>query len=166
MTMIITGVANTGGRIASLNRSARCSGWTRRLKEPLAPRGICLTDCPQESMAAVLRPELSVSKSSTSSHPKCHHPVEHRRAFMLDGMLWIEMKAGEPFEQQGDGDLRLGAGKRRPQAEMRTAAKGEVARVGALDIETVRLGVPRWVIASREQRDGHHFALLHLFTPD
>ena len=36
MTMIITGVANTGGRIASLNRFARCSGWTRRLKEPLA----------------------------------------------------------------------------------------------------------------------------------
>ena len=30
----MTGVANTGGRIASLNRFARCSGWTRRLKEP------------------------------------------------------------------------------------------------------------------------------------
>jgi hypothetical protein len=39
MTMIMTGVANTGGRIAALNRFARCSGWTRRLKEPLAPRG-------------------------------------------------------------------------------------------------------------------------------
>ena len=37
MTMIITGVANTGGRIASLNRFARCSGWTRRLKEPWLP---------------------------------------------------------------------------------------------------------------------------------
>src|SRR5438270_12344424 len=42
MAMIITGVANTGGSIASLNRLARCSGWTRRLKEPLTPRGICL----------------------------------------------------------------------------------------------------------------------------
>src|SRR5260370_18842585 len=46
MTMIMTGVANTGGRIASLNRSARCSGWTRRLKEPLAPRGIWRMACP------------------------------------------------------------------------------------------------------------------------
>src|SRR6201993_3668876 len=52
MTMIITGVANTGGRIASLNRSARCSGWTRRLKEPLAPRGICLMACPQKPATA------------------------------------------------------------------------------------------------------------------
>src|SRR5580704_824297 len=34
------GSTNTGGRIASLDRSARCSGWARRLKEPLAPRGI------------------------------------------------------------------------------------------------------------------------------
>ena len=43
---------------------------------------------------------------------------------MLDGMLRIETKAGEPLEQQGNGDLRLSAGKRRSQAEMRTAAKG------------------------------------------
>ena len=48
MTIIITGVANTGGRIASLNRFARCSGRTRRLKEPLAPWGICLTARPQK----------------------------------------------------------------------------------------------------------------------
>src|SRR6266436_3145945 len=48
MTMIITGVANTGGKIASLNRFARCSGWTRRLKEPLAPRDICRMVCPQK----------------------------------------------------------------------------------------------------------------------
>jgi hypothetical protein len=41
MTMIITGVASTGGSIASLNRFARRSGWTRRVKEPLAPSGIC-----------------------------------------------------------------------------------------------------------------------------
>src|ERR1700730_18376500 len=62
MTMIMTGVANTAGRIASLNRSARCSGWTRRLKEPLAPRGICLMACPQESAATVLRPELRAAR--------------------------------------------------------------------------------------------------------
>jgi len=37
-TMIMTGVANTGGRIASLNRFARCSGWTRRLKEALSAK--------------------------------------------------------------------------------------------------------------------------------
>jgi hypothetical protein len=49
MIMIMTGVANTGGRIASLNRSARSSGWTKRLKEPLAPRGICLMACPQKA---------------------------------------------------------------------------------------------------------------------
>src|SRR5437899_9601901 len=40
MTMIMTGVANTGGSIASLNRFARCSGWTRRVKEPFTPIGI------------------------------------------------------------------------------------------------------------------------------
>src|SRR5437667_6918002 len=44
--MIMTGVANTGGNIVSLNRFARCSGWTSRLKEPLAPTGICLMGFP------------------------------------------------------------------------------------------------------------------------
>src|ERR1700730_11270807 len=48
MIMISTGVATTGGSIASLNRSARCSGCTRRLKEPLAPTGICLMAYPQK----------------------------------------------------------------------------------------------------------------------
>src|SRR5947199_10484872 len=45
MTMIITGVANTGGSIASLNRFARCSGCTSSEKEPLAPRDICFMAC-------------------------------------------------------------------------------------------------------------------------
>jgi hypothetical protein len=36
MTMIMTGVASPGGRVASLNRFARCSGWARREKEPFA----------------------------------------------------------------------------------------------------------------------------------
>jgi hypothetical protein len=58
MTMIITGVVNTGGRIASLNRSARCSGWTRRLKEPLAPRGICLNR---------LRPDAEDDRDTTGT---------------------------------------------------------------------------------------------------
>ena len=42
MTMMITGVASTSGRIASLSLFAACSVWTKRLKEPLAPGGICL----------------------------------------------------------------------------------------------------------------------------
>src|SRR5207248_8384386 len=42
MTMIMTGVASTGGNVASLKRLARWSGVTRRLKEPWAPSGI---DC-------------------------------------------------------------------------------------------------------------------------
>src|SRR6516162_9440741 len=46
MTIIMTGVANTGGRAASLNRFARWSGWATRVKEPLAPGGICLKTCP------------------------------------------------------------------------------------------------------------------------
>src|SRR5262249_46523944 len=40
MIMIITGVARTGGNVASLNRLARCSGVTVRLKAPRAPTGI------------------------------------------------------------------------------------------------------------------------------
>jgi hypothetical protein len=44
MTMIITGVARTGGNVESLKRLARCSGKTRRLKEPVAPTGMgCMT---------------------------------------------------------------------------------------------------------------------------
>ncbi len=85
---------------------------------------------------------------------------------MLDRMLRIETEVEEALEQQGNGDLRIGAGDRRPQAEMRTAAKGKMAGVGALDIETVRLGVPRWVMAGREKRNGHHLAHLYLFAPD
>src|SRR5438128_9095329 len=63
--MIITGVANTGGRIASLNRLARCSGWTRRLKEPLAPRGICLMAYPHK--AAVTNPSKVPTHTETAS---------------------------------------------------------------------------------------------------
>src|SRR5664279_5824387 len=40
MIMIITGVARTGGNIASLNRLARCSGVTTSWNKPLAPDGI------------------------------------------------------------------------------------------------------------------------------
>src|ERR1700719_4185817 len=139
-------------------------GLDQELKEPLAPRGICLIACPQEPATTVLRAELRgpVSKASGSSHPKRGQPVEHRRAFVLDGTLRIEMKAGEPFEQQGNGDLRLSAGKRRSKAEMRSAAKGEMARVRPFDIEAVRIGVPRWVMAGREKRHGHYISLLHL----
>src|SRR4029077_19118507 len=92
--------------------------------------------------------------------------VEDRRAFMLDRMLRIETEVEEALEQQGNGDLRLGAGERCPQAEMRTAAKGEMAGVGALDIEAVRLGVTRWVIAGREKRDSYHLARLYFCGPD
>jgi hypothetical protein len=42
MTMIITGVASTGGNVTSLNLLARCSGVRRRLNEPVIPTGI---DC-------------------------------------------------------------------------------------------------------------------------
>src|SRR5215831_4314047 len=55
MTIIITGVANTGGRAASLNRFARCSGWTARVKEPLAPGSICLKACLRTSRERALR---------------------------------------------------------------------------------------------------------------
>jgi hypothetical protein len=105
-------------------------------------------------------------KASGGLYPKRCQPIEDRRAFMLDRMLRIETEAEEALEQQGNGDLRLGAGERRPQTEMRTAAKGKMASVGALDIETVRLGVPRWVTAGREKRNGHHLAHLYLFAPD
>ena len=84
---------------------------------------------------------------------------------MFDPMLWIETEAGEALEQQGNRNLRLGAGERRPQAEMRTAAEGKMAGVGPLDIEAVRLGVPRRVMAGREKRDGHYLARLHLPSP-
>src|SRR5262249_10311602 len=72
----------------------------------------------------------------------------------LDGMSRIETQVGETLEQQADGDLRRRAGKRRPQAKMRTAAKGEVARVLRLDIEAVRIGGPRRVVAGYEKRRG------------
>ena len=65
-------------------------------------------------------------KASGGLYPKRSQPIEDRRAFMLDRMLRIETEAEEALEQQGNGDLRLSAGERRPQTEMRTAAKGNV----------------------------------------
>jgi hypothetical protein len=85
---------------------------------------------------------------------------------MLDRMLQIETQAGKSLEQQGNGDLRLGASERRPEAVMRTAAKGEMARIRPLDIEAVRAGVPRRVMAGREQRGGHNPFCLHLRSAD
>jgi hypothetical protein len=49
---------------------------------------------------------------------------------------------------------------------MRTTAKGEMAGVGPLDIEAVRLGVPQRVMAGREERNGDHLAHLRLFAPN
>src|SRR5215467_9119587 len=40
IAVIIIGVANTSGRIASLNWLARCAGITRSVNVPLAPTGI------------------------------------------------------------------------------------------------------------------------------
>src|SRR3981081_2157766 len=40
MAMIMTGVARTGGKVASLKRFARCSAVTTSVNEPLAPTGI------------------------------------------------------------------------------------------------------------------------------
>jgi len=40
MTIIMMGVAKTGGKVTSLKRLARCSGVTLRLNEPDAPTGI------------------------------------------------------------------------------------------------------------------------------
>jgi hypothetical protein len=75
---------------------------------------------------------------------------------MLDRMLRMETQAEETLEQQGNGDLRFGASQRRPEAVMRTAAKGEMARNRPLDIEAVRTGMPRRVIAGREERGGQN----------
>jgi hypothetical protein len=49
---------------------------------------------------------------------------------------------------------------------MRTAAKGQMARVRPLDIEAVRGGMPRWVMAGRKNRDGHRFTYLRLPSAD
>ena len=69
MIMIITGVANPGGRAASLNRFARCSGWTRRLKEPLAPRGICLSHrLPSQAAAMNREPDLLLEPAIATEH--------------------------------------------------------------------------------------------------
>ena len=102
-------------------------------------------------MGFTIQLRAGISRSLGRANPKRCQSVEDRRAFMLDRMLRIETEAGEALEQQGNGDLCLGTGERRPQAEMRTTAKGEMACVGPLDIETVRLGVPRWVVPSREK---------------
>jgi hypothetical protein len=46
IAMIMTGVANTAGSVASLNRLARCSAETVSVNEPLAPGGIGRTVFP------------------------------------------------------------------------------------------------------------------------
>ena len=56
--------------------------------------------------------------------------------------------------------------KRSPQTEMRAAAKGEMACIRPLDIEAVRVGMPRRVVARRDQRGGHDLARPHLRPTD
>src|ERR1700730_15241421 len=71
--MIMTGVANTGGSIASLKRLARCSGWTRRLNEPLAPTGIGLMTCPLHCRRDEL-PPVAADREPPDIHA-CHSPL-------------------------------------------------------------------------------------------
>src|ERR1700745_1834955 len=53
---IIIGVASTGGSNASLNRFAKCSGATTRLKLPFAPTGI-------SDMPDLLMPRLTPART-------------------------------------------------------------------------------------------------------
>src|ERR1022692_2169739 len=58
--MIMTGVARTGGNIASLKWLARCSGVTSRTNEPAAPTGIVRMRFPLWSLVGI---NVSVPRS-------------------------------------------------------------------------------------------------------
>jgi hypothetical protein len=60
--MIMTGVANTGGRIAFLEPVGKVLGLDEEAERAFGSEGICLIACPQESAATVLRPELRAAR--------------------------------------------------------------------------------------------------------
>src|SRR5690348_13320946 len=92
MTMIMTGVAKTGGSVASLNRFARCSGWTRRVKEPFAPSGIGFIAMPSPVIAVRLRTERRLDLSYPDSARYRRGNVRRRQVGLRADAFWSPSK--------------------------------------------------------------------------
>src|SRR6266480_7233712 len=75
MAMIMTGVANTGGKVASLKRLARCSAVTTSVNEPLAPTGMDAMTVLLCTCSAV----RAVQQTSRPGHLTIHAPCRRVR---------------------------------------------------------------------------------------
>src|SRR6187551_2260063 len=89
IAMIITGVASTGGSVASLNRLARCSGVTSIVKEPRVPVGGVRMMSPVSS--AMQRKSIAVDLLLDRRGD--HRAVAHRDA---DGGDHSSARDGQP----------------------------------------------------------------------
>src|SRR5712691_686067 len=103
---------------------------------------------------------------SGGAHPKRFQSIEDRCTFVLDGVLWVEPKRGETLEQRRNGDLSLRSGERSAQAVMVSTAEGEMGGIRPLNVEAVRVGVPRRVMPRCEQQTGQRLTRLHLPAGD
>ena len=71
-------------------------------------------------------------------------------------------RVGEPLEERPQPDLAFGPGQRRTEAEVPATGEGQVlARVVALDVETVRVGEDLRVTVGPGQMDDHQFVPTH-----
>src|SRR5437762_11352724 len=95
--MIITGVARTGGNIASLKRLARWPGATTRVNEPLAPMGIERMRLP--SIISLMHP--ACTNGVTPSISARHCAVGDRVAAASDLTKLIRL-----FKNHNDGGRR------------------------------------------------------------
>src|SRR5579864_5519815 len=88
--MIMTGVAGTGGSIESLNRFARCSGNTSRVKKPRVPTGTMRITSPlsnlQHSPAVQLRNAALSDGENDSTRALPGRPPRRERRWVGCGL--------------------------------------------------------------------------------
>src|SRR4051812_38999264 len=87
------------------------------------------------------------------TEPAQHQPVTVAPAQLggVDG----EPHGGESAVQGGEGDAGLHPGQRCTEAEVDAVAEGEVAAVGAPDVEQLRIAVAGRISVRGRQRDDH-----------
>src|SRR5881392_2716480 len=126
MAMIMTGVANTGGKVASLKRLARCSAVTTSVNEPLAPTGIDAMYC---SCAGGAPQELCILPGCSSTARYRVRPGHLTMVHTGCGFRATITHARAPESADPDGrpaDLRCPAGLRRQSSQ--DTASGQAGR--------------------------------------
>src|SRR5262245_4171767 len=107
--------------------------------------------------AMASRASPSMTTGLVDQHPELRQAPERGERAPFERLVG-EAKAWKPFEECGDGQLRLEPRKRGAEAEVRATSKRLVAHVLARDVEAVGVRVAVGIAIGGSERDHHGFS--------